>query len=105
MEFTVHGITFIRSGGCHQCGACGCEKLNCPHFMIQQGKAHCKVYTKRAEFCDVCGQTHQMCIDFPGHPWTRVVRDGTCGFTFEREDGGSMDNLPFLNGEPWYRGG
>jgi hypothetical protein len=49
--------------------------------------------------------THQGCIDFPDNPWINVVRDGVCAFTFERKDGGSMDDLPFLNGQNWYRGG
>ena len=104
-EFTVHGITFIRSGECSQCGACGCDRDGCPHFMIKQGVPTCKIYTKRDQYCNVCGMTHQGCIDFPDNPWIYVVRDGICAYTFERKDGGSMDDLPFLNGQPWNRAG
>lgn len=98
---TIHGITFIRTGECAQCGACGCE--GCPHFAVRQGQAYCKVYNKRDQFCQQCGMTHQGCIDFPDNPWIGVVRDGVCAFAFERQDGGSMDELPFLNGQPWLR--
>lgn len=104
-EFTVHGITFIRSGECSQCGACGCDRDGCPHFMIKQGTPTCKIYSKRDQYCNVCGMTHQGCIDFPDNPWIYVVRDGICAYTFERKDGGSMDDLPFLNGQPWSRAG
>ena len=45
--------------------------------------------------------THQGCIDYPDNPWIGRVRSSECGFTFEREDGGSMDDLPFLNGQPY----
>ena len=98
---TVHGFTFIRSGECSQCGACGCETMNCPHFAYRQGKPYCKIYNRRGNHRNQCGTTHQGCIDFPDNPWIYVVRDGRCSFTFERQDGGSMDDLPFLNGEPW----
>lgn len=103
--FDVHGFTFVRSGECLQCGLCGCEKLGCPHFEWRGSKAHCRIYKDRADHCDVCGMTHQSCIDFPDNPWIWVVRDGQCGYTFERVDQGNMDDLPFLNGEPWFRGG
>ena len=103
-EFTVHGYTFIRSGECTQCGECGCDRDGCPHFTIKQGMASCKIYDRRDKFCNLCGMTHQGCIDFPDNPWIHAVRDGICSFTFERQDGGDMDDLPFLNGEPWYRG-
>ena len=98
---TSHGIIFIRSGECSQCGACGCERDNCPHFELKQGVPSCKIYTRRDRHCNTCSRTHQGCIDFPDNPWIGVVRDGTCAFTFERQDGGSMDELPFLNGGPW----
>lgn len=102
-EFMVHGLTFIRMGECAQCGACGCGRDGCPHFGWKQGKAYCKIYSKRDEYCQVCDMTHQGCIDFPDNPWIRHIRDGECAFTFERKDGGSMDDLPFLDGEPWLR--
>ena len=104
-EFTVHGITFIRSGECAQCGACGCDRDGCPHWSKKQSKYYCKIYATRADYCNTCGMTHQGCIDFPDNPWIHVVRDGVCAFTFERKDGGSMDELPFLNGQTWYRAG
>jgi hypothetical protein len=73
--------------------------------MIKQGTPTCKIYSKRDQYCNVCGMTHQGCIDFPDNPWIYVVRDGICAYTFERKDGGSMDDLPFLNGQPWSRAG
>ncbi len=100
-EITVHGIRFIRSGECSRCGACGCERDGCPHFEHKQGLASCKIYNRRDRFCAQCDTAHQGCIEFPDNPWIHVVRDGRCSFTFKRLDGGSMDDLPFLNGEPW----
>ena len=98
-KFRVHGYTFIRSGECARCGRCGCD--GCPHYIVEHDKATCTIYDKRAEYCPTCETTHQICIDFPDHPWLHVIRDGVCAFTFERDDGGSMDDLPFLNGESW----
>jgi len=102
--FEVHGITFIRTGECRQCGACGCAKLKCPHFAMIRDKANCDIYDAREQYCEECGMTHQSCIKFPDNPWIDVVRDGTCSYTFVRQGGGSMDRLPFLYGEQWYRG-
>jgi len=98
-----HGINFIRSGGCIQCGECGCERDACPHFEYKKGVPSCKVYTRRDQYCNTCGKTHQGCIDFPDNPWVWVCRDGICGYAWEREDSGDMDDLPFLNGEPYLR--
>jgi hypothetical protein len=100
-----HGIPFIRTGHCLQCGACGCGE--CPHHYERRGKHLCAVYDRREAVCAACseaagaGVTHESCIGFPDNPWIRVVREGICGYTFERVDGGSMDDLPFLNGEPY----
>jgi len=103
-ELTIHGITFIRSGSCNRCGACGCEKMDCPHFSYAGRYATCDVYDTRNDMCEQCGISHDNCVGFPDNPWVRVVREGICGYTFNRKDGGSMDDLPFLNGESWFRG-
>lgn len=113
LTIEVHGITFIRTGSCHQCGACGCDKWPCPHLdlvgVLKDGKFRCLIYEHRENVCKECGDTiffeenftHRGCIQFPDNPWIRVVREGKCGYKFERADGGSMDDLPFLNGEPY----
>jgi len=104
-EIMAHGIVFIRSGECSQCGACGCERDGCPHFQLKQGVPTCKIYAKRDQYCQVCGQTHEGCIRFPDNPWIWDVRRHICAFSFERKDGGSMDSLPFLNGQPYNQAG
>ena len=99
----VHGIKFIRTGKCKQCGACGCG--DCPHHTEADGLHWCDIYDKRREKC-LCSQTdndltHSNCIGYPDNPWIGVVRQGICGYTFERADGGSMDDLPFLDDKPY----
>jgi len=96
-----HGIEFIRTGSCNQCGACGCDKEPCPHHFEWDGKHWCEIYEHRDEYCEQCETDHLSCIGFPDNPWIRVVREGICGYKFERVDGGSMNDLPFLNGEPY----
>ena len=106
---TCHGFSFYRSGHCRQCGACGCGKEPCPHLFEYGDKVWCAIYNERHLVCEVCSEvagesmTHESCIGFPDNPWIGVVRSGACGFTFERVDGGSMDDLPFLYGESWLR--
>lgn len=103
MKITAHGIEFVRTGACRQCGACGCAKGPCPHWWQRGGRHFCAIYSTREAFCEVCGTDHASCVGFPDNPWIGVVRDGVCGYTFERADGGRMDELPFLFGEPWLR--
>ena len=105
---TVHGITFYRSNKCNQCPGihpppCGCG--DCPHYAVKDGLNVCLIYEFREEYCETCGMNHAHCIGFPDNPWVWVVRDGLCSYDFCRADGGSMDELPFLNGEPWRRDG
>lgn len=100
---TSHSIKFVRSGKCVQCGACGCG--DCSHHLEWDNKHWCAVYESRNLVCwcshpDNDG-THSNCIGFPDNPWIGVVRHGICGYSFERADGGSMDDLPFLNSEPY----
>lgn len=99
----AHGIWFIRAGECTQCGACGCNKEPCPHWYERGGLSWCDRYNMRGEYCDRCETDHGSCIGFPDNPWIGVVRSGACGFTFRRVDGRSMDDLPFLFGEPYIR--
>ena len=108
-RIVAHGIAFYRRGACQQCGACGCGR--CPHHYEADGLHWCDVYDHRDEVCVRCSRvageqrTHASCIGFPDNPWIAVVRDGTCGYWFERVDGGSMDDLPFLDGGPYRVGG
>ena len=102
-----HGIPFIRTGTCVQCGACGCG--DCPHHIVRDGKHWCDVYDERDRVCEICTEIegeeidHAGCIGYPDNPWIRVVRQGVCAYTFKREDGGSMDDIPFLNGKPYLK--
>lgn len=105
MKIRAHGIEFIRRGTCQQCGACGCGE--CPHHYEQAGKHWCAIYATRHLVCEACSEaageevTHGSCVGFPDNPWIGVVRSGACAYRFERADGGSMDDLPFLDGEPY----
>ena len=104
-RFRVHNIDFIRTGECNQCGGCKRECLECPHGEIYEDGTYCTIYDKRYMPCSECSErrgkmvTHQICIDFPNHPWLNVVRQGMCGYQFERVDGRSMDDLPFVDGK------
>jgi hypothetical protein len=99
-----HGIEFVREGECRQCGACGCKK-ECPHYEAEDTGlfwvSRCTIYHRRDEFCVECGTDHASCIGYPDNPWIGVVRTGACVYKFTRVDGGSMDDLPFLYGQPY----
>ena len=101
MKIISHGIEFIRSGYCRQCGACGCDNEPFSHHLMFVGKHWCDIYNERDRYCEKCKTDHASCVGFPDNPWIHVVRRGICGFTFERVDGGSMDDLPFLWGKPY----
>lgn len=100
-----HGIAFIRTGTCQQCGAC--EDGDCPHYYVKDDKHWCNVYDERHLVCELCSEaageevTHESCIGYPDNPWIHNVRKGVCAYRFKREDGGSMDDLPFLDGKPY----
>lgn len=76
----AHGVLFIRTGECLQCGACGCSIKGCVHAIVDGDRVSCSIYGSRDKFCEICGYDHQYCIDFPGHPFTST--DEKCGFTF-----------------------
>lgn len=78
----AHGVRFVRTGSCNQCGACGCLTKDCPHAMSLNGKVFCAIYDQRDQFCEECGHDHRYCIEFPTHPWCHVITDGVCGFSF-----------------------
>jgi hypothetical protein len=105
----AHGIEFVRTGSCQHCGDCGCNKGPCPHWYVHNGRRRCAIYDVRQLTCKVCSEIdgeridHVGCVGFPDNPWVRVVRNRICGYTFQRTDGGSMDDLPFLNGEPYLK--
>lgn len=69
MKFTI-----VRKGKCKKCGYC-CPK-DCPHFEDNE----CLIYDYRAEYCDICGDTHQACIDAPPFPMYEGNPD--CGYRF-----------------------
>lgn len=107
--FTAHGIQFERTGSCTNCGGCDSDCSNCPHGKLTDGKWLCEIYETRGEVCKYCTEnkdsswyrdgkevTHQVCIDFPNHPWLNVVRKGVCTYQFRRVDNKSMDTLPFV---------
>ena len=92
----VHGKTYRRTGKCLRCGACGCEKSMCLHFIWQEGLATCTIYDSRnEEICEMCTAymtkkygkrvvvDHRGCVRFPDYYNVRVVNEGVCGFKFE----------------------
>ena len=112
--FKVHGIDFERTGDCTQCGGCDAECSTCPHGELKGKKWYCSIYDPdtRGKVCDYCTNnpdsswyrngdpvTHQVCIDFPDHPWIGVVRSGECAYKFTRKDTQSMDTVPFVDGK------
>ena len=92
----VHGVPFIRTGSCRRCGACNCEKFNCPHFSWDfEHKTLCSIHNTLTEVCKICTHDkksgwyrqgkpviHQACADFPNHPWLNVIKEGKCGYIF-----------------------
>lgn len=100
-KFKIHGIEFIRYGSCHQCGTCDCKEQPCPHRYVKDGLHWCDIYDERESMCEECHESHAGCLVFPDNPWIGVIRQGKCGYHFRRVDGKPMDDLPFLNGEPY----
>lgn len=103
--FRVHGITFVRTGNCVPCSGCyqSCV-VGCPHGEEDaDGNPHCTIHDTKSEGCRECsdieerGVTHQVCADFPDHPWLSVIKTGMCSYKFRRVDGLSMKALPFMD--------
>ena len=105
-----HGILFERKGDCNRCGACGCERRNCPHFSWDNGLATCSIQDTKEEVCTVCTKnkkggwyregkpvTHQQCEDFPEHPFLNVIRKGECNYTFTPINKTEEDKIAKLN--------
>lgn len=108
----VHGIPFNRKGECNRCDGCrkGCLE-DCPHGMSDGGKPFCGIHETRHLVCRECSEaesqegqkkevTHQVCIDFPDHPWLDVIKRGVCNYQFTRldEEGNVSDEpLPFMD--------
>lgn len=74
----AHGVLFVRSGSCKQCGVC--EDGACSHWDAESKL--CLIYEDREAFCEECGYTHHNCATFPIHPWVDVIKEGVCGYTF-----------------------
>ena len=98
VEFTVHGVTYIRSGECSRCGTC-CREKTCLHF-IDETPATCDVFKDRNKtvfFCSECETNssayfykdkpgyqvkHTICNDFPNHPFLAVIKNVICSYIF-----------------------
>ena len=78
----VHGVSFIRSGSCNRCGIC-CVDENCSHYAVVNNVPTCKIYNNRNQSCpDHGGITHSVCVDFPNHPWLKVIKNSECSYQF-----------------------
>ena len=94
--FHVHSVNYIRTGSCNRCGEC-CKVKNCLHFSWKEGAlGFCDIHDNRIGICTKCTTTedayfhkagreatHQICIDFPNHPFLGVINSGVCGYKFE----------------------
>lgn len=76
--------------------------------MAVDGKPFCTIHSSRHLVCEECSDkfqggketTHQVCIDFPNHPWLWVIKEDICGYRFVRldEEGNiSKEPLPFMD--------
>ena len=95
----VHGIAFHRTGLCNRCiGRESCCPRDCAHLEYKDGGDWCVIHGRQHLPCS-CGESHQVCIDFPDHPWLRVVKSGQCSYKFIRLDESgnvSLEPLPFM---------
>ncbi len=102
VEFTVHGVTYIRSGKCSRCGDC-CRPKNCIHFL-DGDPATCLIQSERIKrnfSCNKCMTAeseywfkpiisgvsgrlvqHTICKLFPNHPFLRAITSGICSYVF-----------------------
>jgi len=102
MTHTVHGIPFHRVGKCDRCiGGQSCCPRDCPHLTFKDGGDWCAIYDERQLPCECdTGLPHQVCIDFPDHPWLVVIMSGKCAYRFVRLDERgepSSEPLPFMD--------
>ena len=79
--YEVHGVLFKRTGSCTRCSGDCC--LGCSHYRVINKIPTCTIYTKSNEFCKEHGETHEVCIKFPDHPFLTVIKNGKCAFKFE----------------------
>lgn len=105
----VHKIPFERIGSCNQCDGCREDCLDeCPHGTLVDGKSFCTIYETRHLVCKTCSDefhggkeiTHQICNEFPNHPWLDVIKRGICNYAFTRlDEEGEVSNepLPFMD--------
>jgi len=96
---TVHKVPFVRTGSCNRCGIC-CVDEKCSHYQVINKLPTCMIYNKRAEVCKKCSiledETHKVCIDFPDHPWLKVIRNGECSYKFEEIKTGGISKFDEL---------
>ena len=102
VEFTVHGVTYIRSGECSRCGDC-CRGKSCPHFTDGTPETTCEIHRIRHKtgpvtfLCHECATNvdayfykarsgyevkHTICNDFPNHPFLSVIKSSSCSYVF-----------------------
>ena len=85
----VHGVPFVRTGLCNRCpGISAPCCIDCSHLEYKSGVNTCLIYKQRKQVCKSCSDikgkdvTHEVCIDFPDHPWLDVIKKGQCAYTF-----------------------
>jgi len=114
-EFSVHGVKFVRKGFCNQCGGCDRECLECPHGERREdGKVYCKIQDHKSEVCEYCTNnpesswyrdgkpvTHQICVDFPNHPFLDVIKSGKCNYKFTPKTDMDKDKFSALT-DKWH---
>lgn len=99
MTHRVHGIAFHRIGECNRCvGRESCCPRDCPHLEYREGGDWCAIHDRQNEPC-WCGESHQVCAEFPDHPWLAVIKNDQCAYSFIRLDelgNPSSEPLPFM---------
>ena len=69
-------MQIVKTGECKCCGYC-CP-LTCPHFINENGL--CADHETKNEYCSICDQTHEDCIDAPNYPMRKWNPE--CGYRF-----------------------
>ena len=103
---TVHGVDFTRSGSCNRCpGISAPCCIDCPHLEFKDGVNTCLIYKKRDITCKSCSDikgkdvNHNVCIEFPDHPWLNVIKKNQCSYTFFENKIGGISKKDILDAE------
>lgn len=95
----IHGLLFAKTGICDhkKCHGCEHECSVCPHGLQTPSKRYwyCGIQETKTSVCDICTNdpesvwynegeqvTHQICEDFPSHPFLYVIHHGICAIQF-----------------------